>query len=901
MAFKTDAQNIDNLKNLLQKAQNYNSRFPKEKLYLQFDKSYYTPGDTIWFKTYLFNAATYTPSALSSKLYVELINDKDSVVNRFAVPLYTGLGQGTIFLDAKLHDGTYTVRSYSNWMQNFDKSTFFRKSFYIGKPAEKGSYLVNEQHTIKTVSTGNQIDLSIKLTDLDKLPLPYADIDLKITNGKKSLMHTKYRTTDDGSFNTSFVMPDKMDTDGLSMQITNKVSGTTTTFPFYPGGKLQNIDLQFMPEGGNIITGLRNKIAFKAIGEDGLSVAIKGMIFNNEDQQVGTFQSLHKGMGNFYLFAQPGQTYTAKYEINGTTHTVPLPLPKQTGIALAIHNITDPDSIRMFITTAPGIKADGNYTLIAQTNDGVYFGSHLNLNAGYDNIRIAKSKFPSGIVSFVILDSTYKPVCQRKIFINHHDQLTLEVATDSIKYQPNDSISVKLNVCDVAGNPVRGSFSVAVTDDSFVTNKKYNDNINSHLLLTSELKGNIEDPAWYFSDDPESAKALDDLMLTQGWTGFDWDTPDVFKTEPAFTAETDNEISGRLQKLFKKPIKDANVKLFSINKKYGIILADTVSNANGEFMFHGLPVVDTIAYTIHVTDKKGKEIAANIILNEFTPAPVTLTNTLRTMPWNVQTTDTLMLNYFNRKDQAQLQGINPSDVKGKLLKEVKIKGSKPMVRVGDEFGYVLKEIDEKELISSGKKSISELLYQKIANLHLSFIYRTDVFSKTSLHKYENYVAGLDLIADFYVDGQSAMRMYGFDSTGDPNGFKDFISGFINYLGADDVKDIKLLSGFRVFISVTTRSGKGLFTRTSPGTMAYRPVPFCMPLQFYRPRYGVKNADADTQRPTLHWEPNLITDAQGNATFSFYAADKPGSYTITIEGADMSGSFGYKTSKIHIGN
>jgi hypothetical protein len=874
-----------------------------EKLYLQFDRPYYTTFDTIWFKASLFNATTYTPSRLSNKIYIELINDSSKVFNRFAIPLVSGLGQGYIALGEGITDGLYTIRAYSNWMQNFGSDVFFSKQFYVGKPSTQGGWLVNEQHTITASAKGNEVNLALQLSTLARAIIPYRDIELRLTEGKKTIFKNNLLTSDGGKTTANFILPVKADTRKLVLTITDKTTKNRYSFPFYPGGQMQNIDLQFMPEGGKLVAGLASRVAFKAIGEDGLGVDVQGKIVDSHGSEVSTFTSTHKGMGLFMLLPAANETYSAKYELNGIVHTAALPLVAPAGLTLRADNLSLTDSILISVRSTPGFAAQNKlYKLMVQSATEVYVVVPFNLSKGYCNIHSPREGLSSGIVSFTILDDMGNPLCQRRIFIDNHDRLNLDVASSQPIHQPKDSVSVTLHACDPQGAPIIGSFAVSVTDDAYINGTAGTDNIVSHLLLTSELKGYVEDATWYLTTtDADKAAALDNLMLAQGWAAYDWNIVLQSTKPPKFLAEPDNSLTGNLRNLFNKPVKDAKLSLFSINKKYGLVLYDTVSNAQGEFTFNNLPVFDTIAYTLRVNNKKGKASTADIHLNTFTPAKVE-DNGIRPMPWFVHLTDSLMLGYFNRPQPERVPGIDMKQIKGTLLKEVNIKERKPYVKAGGMTGSLVKEITETELVDAGKMTLYDLLSHKLSGFGLSALYKESTFGKPMMHDTPALVRGIDMIYDIIVDGLSSNVMSGstFSTIVDvPKGDVRAMIDLMRYIGADDVKDIKIADGLRTFITVTTRSGNSYYTRTSPNVVAYRPVPYCFPRQFYRPRYTVNSATPVEPRPTIHWEPNLITDKNGKATLSFYAADKPGTYTVTIEGTDMNGNFGYQMSKIVI--
>lgn len=894
---KAYSQENPGVSKLIEKTESYFEKMPSEKLYLHFDKPYYTTGDTIWLKAYLFNSSDYTASKMSNKVYVELINDSNRVVIRFAVPLLSGLGRGNLILD-DVRDGQYTIRAYTNWMQNFGEELFFTKSLYIGTASPKLNWLINEQQTVRSIPSGNETNMVMQLTDLTKMPIAYRDVEVKVMEDKKTVYRGSYVTSDGGNLTAKFLAPLKAKDHKLTVWLTDKVTKNKLAFPLVSNSVVQNIDLQFMPEGGKILAGLPGKVAFKAIGDDGLGIDVKGEILNSSNEIVADFQSAYQGMGSFTLSPVAGQNYRARINLNSAKKDFNLPAINSSGISLRVDNLSNTDSIFLYLRATADVIIDKTYKLIAHGRDGIYFGATFNMHDGYCNIRLAKSRFPSGIISFTVLDGI-TPLCERRIFIDHHNRLQINIISNKPHFGPKDSVAVNFTVCDVQGKPILGNFSVSVTDDNYVKGDIYTDNITTRLLLTSELKGHIEKPFWYFMENTKLKQlALDNLMLTQGWTGYDFGASLQPVLPPRFDAEPENRLTGTLRRLFNRPQKGAKINMFSLSKKHGLMVFDTVSNAAGEFVFDKLPMLDTVAYTVKVTNSKGNESTATITLNDFKPAKVGTLNNTRQMPWYMRTNDTLMLNYFNRPQPLPLKGIDQRDIKGTLLKEVVIKGRK-VITQGKYTGNVLKEVDEKDLVKAGKLSLLDVIVAKEKQFGLSTAWRTHVFARLAFYSYSNYTIGPALVADVIVDGNSAQEMFGIRQTGSNETYREFLSGFLRNLGADDIKNIKIMEERTLFITITTRSGQGLFSQSSPGIVFYRPVSLCPVFEFYRPRYSVKNSNPVPARPTIHWEPNLVTDHNGNATVSFYAADKPSTYTINIEGTNMQGGFGYKTGKISI--
>ena len=900
---------------LINQADAFFGAMPSEKLYLQTDKPYYNITDTLWFKAYVLNAALL-PSRQSAKLYIELINDSSKLVKRVIIPVQDGLGNGDVLLDKTMRPGTYTMRAYTNWMQNFSPDLFFSKVLDIGGAGAHNMLLINERHEVKQMANGAQVNLTLNLSDAKKTVLPYHEVDLVITSANKQIFGKKLTTSDAGNLNTSFTINPAAVKSDMQLTVIDKTTGLKHTLPITIETDNKSVDVQFFPEGGNMVAGIYNKIAFKAINTTGYGEGVDGVIKDSRNETVTEIRSLRNGMGSFMLLPQSGERYYAALRTaSGKELNVELPPAKAAGTALRIDNLSLPDSISLFITARlDTAMLKKPYSLIAESKDQVIFGAPVNLGHGFFNLKIPKSKFNTGIVAFTLLDDSNRPLNQRRVFVNRHDSLNIKLSSNKIAFSPKDSVEIALTVTNELGKPVKGSFSATVTDDGFIKNDDNANNIKSQMLLTAEIRGYIESPGWYFnSSEISRQKALDNLLLTQGWTGYDWASQPAAVSKPKFEAETDNRIAGKLEGMFKKPVRDAKVRLFASSKKYGIVNIDTTSNELGRFVFNDLPFFDTIAYTIKVHNKKDKEMGAGIIVDEFTPANITaLKEAPNTAPWFTNSSDSLMLKYFNKPAPVASLNQQPLNFNNRVLKEVLIKGKKEMVKMGFqnnfEYGYVVRELNETDLIAAKKRSLLSLILEKFKNLRISSYYSltstvrprlqfgVDMMEKKIL--LSNYVLGTQYVYDVFVDNQSVQAAYGGRVTSDSTSYRSFLTTFLESMGADDIKEVKMLQGLHTFMTITTRSGAGLFARFVPGTLAYRPLPLTLPREFYKPRYNVTSIIADT-RTTINWEPNIITDDEGKAKIWFYAADRPAMYTLRLEGADMQGHVGSQMSKITV--
>ncbi|RYG39837.1 MAG: hypothetical protein EOO01_28720, partial [Chitinophagaceae bacterium] len=103
--------------------------YPQEKLHLQFDKASYNPGETIWFKAYLFSNNVL--SNISRNLYAELLDEQGKVLQRRVTPVISSGAAAAFDLPTDLSAGVLYVRAYTRWMLNFDSSFLFVKAIPI--------------------------------------------------------------------------------------------------------------------------------------------------------------------------------------------------------------------------------------------------------------------------------------------------------------------------------------------------------------------------------------------------------------------------------------------------------------------------------------------------------------------------------------------------------------------------------------------------------------------------------------------------------------------------------------------------------------------------------------------------------------------------------------------------
>lgn len=358
----------------------------------------------------------------------------------------------------------------------------------------------------------------------------------------------------------------------------------------------KNPDVQFFPEGGTLVAGIRSKVAVKSLNVNGLGENIQGTIEDNDGNVVANFSTQHLGMGVFPLTPQSGKTYKAKINAAGeTSFTVDLPKVEEKGYTLALNN-SGPDSIYVKIAVNEKTfneQKETAFYVIAQNNGKAYYSSQGRLANMVYISKVDKKRFPTGITQFTLFSQNGKPLAERIAFIRSDDTLKLNVKTDNPTYATRGKVKLNLLSKDGTSAPVMSSLSVAVINESrAITDEDAETTIINHLLLSSELKGYIEKPNYYFvNTDDQKLADLDILMLTQGYRGFEWKqilsngNPKI-----AYEPEKSIELTGELKTSSGKPVSNGKVILVAPGEKF---IADTVTDLSGKFRFDDIDLSDT--------------------------------------------------------------------------------------------------------------------------------------------------------------------------------------------------------------------------------------------------------------------------------------------------------------------
>ncbi len=294
--------------------------------------------------------------------------------------------------------------------------------------------------------------------------------------------------------------------------------------------KTMQYDVQFFPEGGNLVQNIQSNIGFKAVDQNGKGIPCSGAIVYDDKDTVAKFNTEKFGIGSFSFTPLAGGRYRAVIKpLNAPAFSQELPQVFKEGYVMSVNGT---DSNQLTVTVHCNIASANEAYLFVHTRGSVRLAVAGQIKNETVTFPVDKNKLNDGISHFTVFTGSRQPVCERLYFKEPAQKLHISVNTDQSAYATRKKVTVNISAGTSDTKAISADLSMTVYRiDSLQTLDE--NTISSYLWLTSDLKGTIEYPGYYFNNSgKEISKALDNLMLTQGWRRFRWE--DVMKDATPF-------------------------------------------------------------------------------------------------------------------------------------------------------------------------------------------------------------------------------------------------------------------------------------------------------------------------------------------------------------------------------
>ena len=635
--------------------------------------------------------------------------------------------------------------------------------------------------------------------------------------------------------------------------------------------------LEVFPEGGFLVQGLTNRVAFKATNPSGLPVMIKGFVLNDKNKVIDTLKVLHDGMGIFTLKSNPGENYQLSFtDENAQKTTLPLVISKSKGVGLSVSM----DYEKAYVSVERSKELPANFKhlhlLVHQNQQVLYTVSFKGEDKLLQKAALPIDELATGIVQFSLFTEDWIPLAERIVFVNNRlHEFNAKMSVPIINMAKRGKNVIEILISDTAST----NMSIAVTDASIVTPE--NQTIYSDFLLSNEIKGKVFHPAYYFSSDADSVAAhLDLVMLTNGWRRYDWDKiksgllPNLqYPKENGFMKLTGKvfgnqalKTTANLQLNLIVAAKDSSTKMLFLP-----VEKDGSFQENSAFFFDTVRVYYSFNNNAKLTDQLQVHIENGLLLQQFKKIDFNKNGVLQT--WNDSLARAQLNFYLSEQEKLRRQMASAT------LQEV--------------------------IVKSKVKSPTQLLDEK---------YATGLFSGGDGYTFdltnEPPIGSLDILS--YLQGRVAgltINGMGTQATMSwrgavPDVYLNEMKMTVDMIQTIAVSDIAMVKVFRPpffgsggggsggAIAIYTKKGKsgkggnannkGMENAILGGYSVFK--------EFYNPNYEkpTANFEADS-RTTLYWNPYLLTNKKSpRIKIEFYNNDTSKKLQVVLEGVNANG-------------
>jgi len=621
--------------------------------------------------------------------------------------------------------------------------------------------------------------------------------------------------------------------------------------------KVETMQFAFFPEGGNLVEGLKNRVAFKAANSLGAGQDITGRLFDNNGNMILEFESKHNGMGVFSFTPENGKKYKAKIKFpGGQKKKVNLPGILTEGYLLT-SNI-DNEGINITVKSNFNPKEyniSKDLYILAHIRDKPYFIEKGTIENGIFQTSIPSDNLSPGVCHITLFDSNLLPVAERLVFVNDNgfDKVSVDVKETLVDNKAG--LSAELFFESIENEQTEGSYSMSVIGLDKPPDL-HNSNIVTYLLLTSDIGKTLENP-WYYFSSPSAEEAIDLVMMTHGWRRFDWN--DILTEEfpeIEYDMQTGITLSGKVDATASgRKAGEQHIELSLKKESEPVDAYSTKTDENGYFTFSNLDYegMVTAEFTVKRENKRFRTLDIKLKAKDFYSED--FSKSFLTRPLTV----------LSRGD----------DWERVSRPEIFVKAQKPlrperksisMYGTPDQIVYI-------EDIQANITSMMQVLRSHVRGLREDRGIIT-LRGKSSIHMSNEPL--------FMIDGTTVHK-----------------SSFLS-LNPDEVERIEVFSGPSAAM-FGIRGTNGVLLAYTKKTMAER-IPYVnyvlkgytKPSEFYYSKIDVdKNIQTGTPK-TIFWQPEIIPDENGYVKVKFPLKDEWKYIKIIVEGIDNNGNISFKS-------
>lgn len=649
------------------------------------------------------------------------------------------------------------------------------------------------------------------------------------------------------------------------------------------------LDISFFPESGDLVADLDTRVAIKINGYSPLLGDISGTIEDKSGNLISSFKIYEKGYGLASFIPEKGKKYFAK--IDDDSQLYPLPEVKSTGYRITTFNKSDHVSFMIASNIKSGLA--GGDILIHSRGQLVF---HKKLEDTVDEsygLKLETKDMPTGVTHITFFNKDGIPRSERLFFINNDISEPI-ITSDKASYSKREKVTLDLSI--LSDIPKSFDCSVAVFDKSNLEGGQPSDNIKTWMLLNSDLRGEIDDPAFYFEDDNETrAYLLDLVMMTHGWRRFAWE--DMSQENILQNLEYERElgiyIKGNTTKLVKSksPVK-SKVKINFLNDYLN--QQEVISDDEGQFAFGPFVLRDSLSALIQAVrynqdnEQSFSDGKRNLNINLEEPQYLLLDKSIFKESGDFDYTAYKSYINANRTSQALKDQYHSMEV---TLSEITLNAKRR-----DKEKEIRKIVSDRSIYTLPTNRITFEDDETTRYISVVDMLR-DIPGVVVIGSFPNQSIVVRGISSINLTNEAFLLLNGFPI--DMN--------FVNQLSPNDILFIDVLKGAdaTIFGSRGANGVVAFYTGRTIGSYSLREKSGIVDIvvngfdkyrEFYSPDHSI-NVSAVYEpdvRTTLLWDPFVLLRKGEEHSITFYTGDNTGNYVAVIEGVSGDGEPIYGT-------
>ena len=639
----------------------------------------------------------------------------------------------------------------------------------------------------------------------------------------------------------------------------------------------EKLSLRFFPEGGQLVEGVTSQVAFKAESKNEGNIQLSGTLYTKEGQEITSFETLHDGMGAFE-YTPSALPAIAKVNFQGKQYEFTLPKALPSGYILKVVN--NAGAISVTVSCNAATPQDTLAVFIShQGRPHAYQLIHCQANEP-QQFTVLSRKLPAGVLQISLLNRAGNTLCDRFVFAS--PRAPLQISPKGLKeiYAPYAPIRCELQLNNAIGEPMPGKLSVSIRDAVRSDYMEYDNNIFTDLLLTSDLKGYIHQPGYYFTESSlRKQKELDILLMVHGWRKYDMTQQiGISPFTPLQLPESQLVLYGQVKStILKNKLKDIALSVM-VKRDAEIITGQTVTDENGHF---SIPLEDfegsmeAVIQTRKVGKERNKD-ASILIDRHFSPATRAYGYKELHPEWGniahwqqeAEKFDSLYMDSIRRVDWLYL--LDEVEIKSKRRRQSTNMATKINEQSIDAYYDIRQAVDQ--LRDNGKvlttipevmEKLNPLFYWDRSNDNctyrqkpICYIMDNKILSSTEVNMMLTEIDGLASIIISKGTG----------------GIDDEIIQNSKMSDSNDI-DVTELDKYSIFylIPLPRHDVLNKHETAALGTRQTVMQGYTPALEYYSPAYIDKELymDKADKRRTLYWNPTVQTDENGKAVIECY--------------------------------